>query len=64
MEAKELACRLANAELVPLELFFGGGRGSQGGGVIEYRYNLELLKLLKIFDTSKNIEESKKQVAS
>ena len=56
--AKELANRLSNAKIIPLELFFGGGKG--GSGVIEYRDNLELLKLLKIFDTSKDVKELKK----
>jgi regulator of protease activity HflC (stomatin/prohibitin superfamily) len=58
--AKEIAERLANAKIIPLELFFGGGKG--GGGVIEYRDNLELLKLLKIFDTSKDVKELKKSI--
>ncbi|MBL7177273.1 MAG: hypothetical protein ISS66_15725 [Desulfobacteraceae bacterium] len=58
--AKEIAERLANAKIIPLELFFGGGKG--GGGVIEYRDNLELLKLLKIFDTSKDVKELKKGI--
>jgi regulator of protease activity HflC (stomatin/prohibitin superfamily) len=57
MVAKELACRLSNAKIIPLELFFGGTGGTNSGGVIEYRDNLELLKLLKIFDTSKEIKE-------
>jgi hypothetical protein len=59
--AKELAQRLSNATIIPLELFFGGG-GRGGGGVIEYRDNLEMLKLLKIFDTSKDIKELKKGI--
>jgi regulator of protease activity HflC (stomatin/prohibitin superfamily) len=58
--AKELASRLANAKIIPLELFFGGSSGTSGGGVIEYRDNLELLKLLKIFDTSKDVKELQK----
>ena len=37
--AEELAQRLANAKIIPLGLFFGSS------GVIEYRDNLELLKL-------------------
>jgi len=32
--------------------------------VIEYRDNLELLKLLKIFDTEKDIKEIKKGMPS
>ena len=62
MVAKELACRLANAKIIPLELFFGSiGTGKGGGsGVIEYRDNLEMLKLLKIFDTTKEIQELSK----
>ena len=61
--AKELANRLANAKIIPLELFFGGGgSGKGGGGVIEYRDNLELLKLLKIFDTGKDIKAIKEGV--
>ena len=60
--AKELAKRLSNAKIIPLELFFGGrGGGKNGSGVIEYRDNLELLKLLKIFDTSKDVKELKKR---
>ena len=55
--AKEIANRLSNAKIIPLELFFGGS----GSGVFEYRDNLELLKLLKIFDTSKDIKELKKR---
>jgi regulator of protease activity HflC (stomatin/prohibitin superfamily) len=55
--AKELANRLSNAKIIPLELFFGGSGNGKGGGVIEYRDNLELLKLLKIFDTSKEIKK-------
>jgi regulator of protease activity HflC (stomatin/prohibitin superfamily) len=59
--AKELANRLSNAKIIPLELFFGGSSGGKNGnGVIEYRDNLELLKLLKIFDTSKDVKELKK----
>jgi membrane protein involved in colicin uptake len=58
--AKELADRLANAKIIPLELFFGGGGRSAGGGVIEYRDNLEMLKLLKIFETSKDVKEIKR----
>jgi len=58
--AKELANRLSNAKIIPLELFFGGSRG--GSGVIEYRDNLELLKLLKIFETGKDIKELKKRI--
>ena len=37
------------------------GGGKNGSGVIEYRDNLELLKLLKIFDTSKDVKELKKR---
>ncbi len=62
--AKELASRLSNAKIIPLELFFGGGGSGKGGGVIEYRDNLEMLKLLKIFDTSKDIKELKKGMAT
>ena len=62
--AKELANRLSNAKIIPLELFFGGSGGGKGGGVIEYRDNLELLKLLKIFDTSKEIKELQKGKAA
>jgi len=58
--AKELANRLSNAKIIPLELFFGGGKG--GSGVIEYRDNLELLKLLKVFETSKDVKELKKGI--
>ncbi len=36
--------------------------GRRGGGVIEYRDSLELLKLLKIFDTSKDIKGLKKGI--
>jgi regulator of protease activity HflC (stomatin/prohibitin superfamily) len=57
--AKEIANLLSNAKIIPLELFFGGGGSKNGSGVIEYRDNLELLKLLKIFDTSKDIKELK-----
>jgi regulator of protease activity HflC (stomatin/prohibitin superfamily) len=61
--AKELANRLSNAKIIPLELFFGGrSGGGSGGGVIEYRDNLELLKLLKIFDTSEDVKELKKAI--
>jgi len=61
--AKELADRLSNAKIIPLELFFGGGGSGKGGsGVIEYRDNLEMLKLLKIFDTNKDIKELKKSI--
>jgi regulator of protease activity HflC (stomatin/prohibitin superfamily) len=60
--AKELADRLSNAKIIPLELFFGGGGSGSGGGVIEYRDNLELLKLLKIFDASEDIKEIKTSV--
>jgi hypothetical protein len=62
--AKELANRLSNATIIPLELFFGGGGSGKGGGVIEYRDNLEMLKLLKIFDTSKEIKELQKGMAT
>ena len=62
--AKELANRLSNAKIIPLELFFGGGGSGKGGGVIEYRDNLEMLKLLKIFDTSKEIKELQKGMAT
>lgn len=60
--AKELAQRLANAKIIPLELFFGGRSGGGSGGVIEYRDNLEMLKLLKIFDTSEDVKELKKAI--
>ena len=59
--AKELASRLSNAKIIPLELFFGGGGSKNGSGVIEYRDNLEMLKLLKIFDNNKDIKELKRQ---
>jgi hypothetical protein len=62
--AKELANRLSNAKIIPLELFFGGSGSGKGGGVIEYRDNLELLKLLKIFDTSKEIKKLQKGKAT
>ncbi len=62
--AKELASRLSNAKIIPLELFFGGGGSGKGGGVIEYRDNLEMLKLLKIFDTSKEIKKLQKGMAT
>lgn len=62
--AKELAGRLSNAKIIPLELFFGGGGSGKGGGVIEYRDNLEMLKLLKIFDTSKDVKELQKGMAA
>ncbi|MCK5196139.1 MAG: hypothetical protein KAQ71_20160 [Desulfobulbaceae bacterium] len=62
--AKELANRLSNAKIIPLELFFGGGGSGKGGGVIEYRDNLEMLKLLKIFDTSKDVKELQKGMAT
>ena len=58
---RELADRLENARIIPLELFFGGSSG--GSGVIEYRDNLEMLKLLKIFDTGKEIKELKEGMA-
>jgi hypothetical protein len=62
--SKELANRLSNAKIIPLELFFGGSGSGKGSGVIEYRDNLELLKLLKIFDTSKEIKELQKGKAA
>ena len=63
--AKEIAHRLSNAKIIPLELFFGGSSGGKtGGGVIEYRDNLELLKLLKIFDTSKDVKEIKEGITT
>ena len=62
--AKELASRLSNAKIIPLELFFGGSGSGKGGGVIEYRDNLELLKLLKIFDTNKEIKKLQKGKAT
>jgi len=63
--AKELAQRLANAKIIPLELFFGSSsNGKSGGGVIEYRDNLEMLKLLKIFDTSDDIKKIKRGIAT
>jgi len=63
--AKELANRLSNAKIIPLELFFGGSNSRNGGsGVIEYRDNLELLKLLKIFDAGDDLKELKKEMAA
>jgi hypothetical protein len=63
--AKELANRLSNAKIIPLELFFGGSNNGKGGSsVIEYRDNLELLKLLKIFDAGDDIKELKKEMAA
>ncbi|MBL7100531.1 MAG: hypothetical protein ISS23_01105 [Nanoarchaeota archaeon] len=59
--AYELAQRLKGAKILPLEMFFGSGGGGSpdGQGVIRYQNNLDMLKLLKIFDIDKKMEGKK-----